>query len=37
MATTLRYAKAKSSLGSFVAAMSDKGLVMVEFGDMNEA
>lgn len=37
MATTLRYAKAESSLGSFVAATSDKGLVMVEFGDMNEA
>ncbi|WP_296344284.1 methylated-DNA--[protein]-cysteine S-methyltransferase [Reyranella sp.] len=37
MATTVRYAKAESSLGTFVAAMSDKGLVMVEFGDMNEA
>lgn len=37
MATTLRYAKAESSLGSFVAATSDRGLVMVEFGDMNEA
>lgn len=37
MATTLRYAKAESSLGSFVAGMSDKGLVMVEFGEMNEA
>lgn len=37
MATTLRYAKAESSLGPFVAATSDKGLVMVEFGDMNEA
>lgn len=37
MATTLRYAKAESSLGSFVAATSDKGLVMLEFGDMNEA
>lgn len=37
MATTIRYAKAESSLGAFVAAMSDKGLVMVEFGDMNEA
>ena len=37
MATTLRYAKAESSLGSFVTAVSDKGLVMVEFGEMNEA
>jgi len=37
MATTLRYAKAESSLGTFVVATSDKGLVMVEFGDMNEA
>jgi AraC family transcriptional regulator of adaptative response/methylated-DNA-[protein]-cysteine methyltransferase len=37
MATTLRYAKAESSFGSFVAATSDKGLIMVEFGDMNEA
>lgn len=37
MATTLRYAKAESSLGSFVAALSDKGLVLVEFGDMIDA
>lgn len=37
MATTIRYAKAESWLGPFVAAMSGKGLVMVEFGDMNEA
>lgn len=37
MATTLRYAKGESSLGPFVAAMSDRGLAMVEFGDMDEA
>jgi AraC family transcriptional regulator, regulatory protein of adaptative response / methylated-DNA-[protein]-cysteine methyltransferase len=37
MATTLRYAKAESSLGSFVAAISDKGLVLVEFGEMTDA
>jgi AraC family transcriptional regulator of adaptative response/methylated-DNA-[protein]-cysteine methyltransferase len=37
MATTLRYAKAESSLGPFVAALSDKGLVLVEFGDMTDA
>ena len=37
MATTIRYAKAQSSLGSFVAAISDRGLAMMEFGDANDA
>ena len=37
MATTLRYAKAESSLGTFVAVTSDKGLALVEFGDMTDA
>jgi AraC family transcriptional regulator of adaptative response/methylated-DNA-[protein]-cysteine methyltransferase len=36
MAKTIRYAGGQSSLGSFVAAISDRGLAMLEFGDMNE-
>jgi len=36
MAKTIRYAAGQSSLGNFVAAISDRGLAMVEFGDMNE-
>jgi AraC family transcriptional regulator, regulatory protein of adaptative response / methylated-DNA-[protein]-cysteine methyltransferase len=36
MATTVRYGKAESSLGPFVAAASDRGLVMVEFSHMGE-
>lgn len=34
MATTIRYAKGESSLGPFVAAISERGLAMVEFGDL---
>lgn len=37
MATTIRYAKGESSLGSFIAAISERGLAMVEFGEMGEA
>jgi AraC family transcriptional regulator of adaptative response/methylated-DNA-[protein]-cysteine methyltransferase len=38
MATTIRYGKAESSLGPFVAAVSERGLAMVEFmGHMNES
>ncbi len=37
MATTIRYAKGESSLGPFVAAISERGLAMVEFGEMGEA
>lgn len=36
MATTIRYAKAQSSLGPFVAAQSERGVAMVEFGEMSE-
>jgi AraC family transcriptional regulator of adaptative response/methylated-DNA-[protein]-cysteine methyltransferase len=36
MAKTIRYAGGQSSLGPFVAAVSDRGLVLLEFGDMNE-
>jgi AraC family transcriptional regulator of adaptative response/methylated-DNA-[protein]-cysteine methyltransferase len=36
MAKTIRYASGQSSLGPFVAAMSNRGLAMLEFGDMNE-
>lgn len=36
MAKTIRYAGGQSSLGPFVAAISDRGLAMLEFGDMNE-
>ena len=37
MADTIRYATGQSSLGPFVAARSEHGLAMVEFGEMNEA
>ncbi|MBI3198202.1 MAG: methylated-DNA--[protein]-cysteine S-methyltransferase [Rhodospirillales bacterium] len=37
MAKTIRYAGGQSSLGPFVAAISDRGLAMLEFGDMNAA
>jgi AraC family transcriptional regulator of adaptative response/methylated-DNA-[protein]-cysteine methyltransferase len=33
MTESIRYAWGQSSLGEFVAAMSERGLVMVEFGD----
>jgi AraC family transcriptional regulator, regulatory protein of adaptative response / methylated-DNA-[protein]-cysteine methyltransferase len=36
MADTIRYAAGQSSLGSFVAALSERGLAMVEFGEVNE-
>ena len=37
MAKTIRYAGGQSSLGPFVAATSDRGLALLEFGDRNEA
>ena len=37
MADTMRYAAGQSSLGPFVAALSERGLAMMEFGEMNEA
>jgi AraC family transcriptional regulator of adaptative response/methylated-DNA-[protein]-cysteine methyltransferase len=37
MANTIRYAAGQSSLGPFVAALSDRGLAMVAFGAANEA
>lgn len=37
MAKTILYAAGLSSLGPFVAALSERGLVMVEFGEPNEA
>jgi AraC family transcriptional regulator of adaptative response/methylated-DNA-[protein]-cysteine methyltransferase len=37
MAKTIRHASGQSSLGPFVVATSDRGLAMLEFGDMNEA
>lgn len=37
MATTLRYAKGESALGPFVAAISGRGLAMLEFGDLTPA
>src|SRR6202163_1927963 len=37
MANTIRYAAGQSSLGPFVAALSERGLAMVEFGEMHEA
>ena len=37
MAKTIRYAGGQSSLGPFVAATSDHGLAMLEFGDRSEA
>jgi AraC family transcriptional regulator of adaptative response/methylated-DNA-[protein]-cysteine methyltransferase len=36
MADTIRYAAGQSTLGPFVAALSERGLAMVEFGEMNE-
>ena len=37
MTKTILYATGQSSLGPFVAALSERGLVMVEFGEANEA
>lgn len=37
MATTLRYAKGESALGPFVAAISGRGLAMLEFGGLTPA
>jgi AraC family transcriptional regulator, regulatory protein of adaptative response / methylated-DNA-[protein]-cysteine methyltransferase len=37
MAKTIHHAGGQSSLGPFVAAVSDRGLAMLEFGDMNES
>ena len=37
MTEIIRYAQGESSLGKFVAAASDRGLAMVEFGGMNAA
>ena len=37
MTDTIRYAVANSSLGPIVAALSDRGLALVEFGEMGEA
>jgi AraC family transcriptional regulator, regulatory protein of adaptative response / methylated-DNA-[protein]-cysteine methyltransferase len=37
MTETIRYARGHSSLGGFVAAMSERGLVMMEFGDPDDA
>lgn len=37
MTEIIRYARGASSLGKFVAAVSDRGLAMVEFGDMSDA
>ena len=37
MADTIRYAAGQSSLGPFVAALSERGLAMVTFGEMDEA
>jgi len=36
MTETIRYAWGTSSLGSFLAAVSDRGLVMFEFGERTE-
>ncbi len=36
MANTIRYAAGQSSLGPFVAALSERGLALVEFGEVNE-
>jgi AraC family transcriptional regulator of adaptative response/methylated-DNA-[protein]-cysteine methyltransferase len=36
VADTIRYAAGQSSLGPFVAAQSERGLAMVEFGEMHE-
>ena len=37
MADTIRYAAGQSSLGPFVAALSERGLAMVELGEMTGA
>lgn len=37
MTNTIRYAVGQSSLGPFVAALSERGLAMVEFGEMTDA
>ena len=37
MADLIRYAAGQSSLGPFVAALSECGLAMVEFGELHEA
>jgi AraC family transcriptional regulator of adaptative response/methylated-DNA-[protein]-cysteine methyltransferase len=37
MYETIRYAIGQSSLGPFIAAVSDKGLVLFEFGDAHAA
>jgi AraC family transcriptional regulator, regulatory protein of adaptative response / methylated-DNA-[protein]-cysteine methyltransferase len=37
MADTIRYAAGQTTLGPFVAALSERGLAMVEFGEMTEA
>jgi AraC family transcriptional regulator of adaptative response/methylated-DNA-[protein]-cysteine methyltransferase len=37
MADLIRYAAGQSSLGPFVAALSERGLAMVEFGGVHEA
>jgi AraC family transcriptional regulator, regulatory protein of adaptative response / methylated-DNA-[protein]-cysteine methyltransferase len=34
MTNIIRYAQGGSSLGTFVSALSDRGLVMLEFGDL---
>src|SRR5260221_3630671 len=36
MAETIRYARAHSSLGGFIAAMSRRGLVIEEFSDPDD-
>jgi AraC family transcriptional regulator, regulatory protein of adaptative response / methylated-DNA-[protein]-cysteine methyltransferase len=37
MTKIIRYAQGDSSLGAFVSALSDRGLVMLEFGDLEGA
>lgn len=37
MANTIRYAAGQSSLGPFVAALSERGLAMLEFGNLTAA
>ncbi len=37
MTKIIRYAQGDSSLGTFVSALSDRGLVMLEFGDLEGA
>jgi len=36
MADSIRYAAGQSSLGPFVAALSERGLALVEFGELGE-